>query len=78
MCDRCLRNGKRKRIHKVDRRECSQKSMGKAKRQGHGGQGFQEENNQKFHMQGKDYKNQEESQLDLLEASDHLEYVHTI
>lgn len=52
--------------------------MGKAKRQGHGGQGFQEENNQKFHMQGKDYKNQEESQLDLLEASGHLEYVHTI
>lgn len=43
--------------------------MGKTKRQGHGGQGFQEENSQKFQMQGKDYKNQAENQLNLLEAS---------
>lgn len=43
--------------------------MGKTKRQGHGGQGFQEKNSQKFQMQGKDDENQAESQLDLLEAS---------
>lgn len=57
-------------VHKADRRECGQKSRGKnQERQGHGGQGFQEENNRKFQMQGKYHKNQAESQLDLLEAS---------
>lgn len=47
----------------------SEKQGENQERQGHGGQGFQEENSQKFRMRGKYHKNQAESQLDLLEAS---------